>query len=351
MAYTIIASGTNPTDERSICILHLDDQGKLASRRDFSGEEYPGFLAVSGNFVCAATRENIPGVSDDTGEPKKRPVIACYTLEQEVIPGAGENLVPLMRTHFEGVNICHVSINSAKRLVGGACYTSGDATVWGYDENGLTRELFHKNYNLPDTVSHPHCMRPCPDGSMYYLVDLGLDRVTAFACEGETVREAGILPLHKGDGPRQIFFHPTLDIAYLITEYSNIVYTLRRDPKTGELTVCQRLSTLPEGYAAESFGAALAFEARTGRLYASNRGMNSIAVYETNDAGLLRNIGYADCGGIWPRHIALTEDGRFLLACNERSDMLCVLPIGEDGMPGAAVEKIPVCGSSFALEL
>ena len=146
MAYTIIASGTNPTSESSICILHLDDQGKLASRRDFSGEEYPGFLAVSDDFVCVAARENVPGVSDDAGEPKKRPVIACFTLEQEVIPGAGENLKPMMRTHFEGVNICHVSINPAKRLVGGACYTSGDATVWAYDENGLTRELFHKNY-------------------------------------------------------------------------------------------------------------------------------------------------------------------------------------------------------------
>lgn len=344
MAYTIIASGTNPNKENNISFLHLDDRGKLVSRQDAGGEEYPGFLAVSDDFVCVAARENVPGVTDDAGVPKKRPVIACFTRE-------GDTLKPMMRTCFEGLNICHISINPVKRLVGGACYSSGDATIWGYDEHGLTKELFHKNYNLPDTLSHPHCMRPCPDGSMYYLVDLGLDRVTAFACEGETVQEAGILQLHRGDGPRQILFHPTLDIAYLITEYSNIVYTLRRDPATGMLSVCQRLSTLPEGYGAESFGAALAFDAHTGRLYASNRGMNSVAVYETNADGLLRNVGFADCGGVWPRHIALTEDGRFLLACNERSDMLCVLPIGEDGMPGAAVEEIPVRGSSFALEL
>jgi 6-phosphogluconolactonase len=67
------------------------------------------------------------------------------------------------------------------------------------------------------------------------------------------------------------------------------------------------------------------------RLYVSNRGHNSIAVFVIEADGTPRPVQHVDSGGDWPRMFLLVEDARQMLVGNERSGTVAVLGIARDG--------------------
>ena len=83
------------------------------------------------------------------------------------------------------------------------------------------------------------------------------------------------------------------------------------------------------------------------RLYVSNRGHDSIAVFETEPT--LRLIGH-QATGRHPRHFTIDPSGRWLLVANKDSNDIWSLPIGPDGMPGGPISKA-TCPSPVCLRL
>ncbi|MEA4822977.1 MAG: beta-propeller fold lactonase family protein [Clostridiaceae bacterium] len=334
MSYTILIGGYNQSRFGGIQEVVLKDDGTLEGLTGINGVMNPSFLAWH------APSRRIFSVSE-----------APEGAELCVLPYAGAGTAVRGRAPFEGKGLCHIGVNPAATLVGGACYGSGDVTLYACSETGFVREVFHKNYSRDGAISHPHCMCPSPDGRYFYLVDLGRDSVDCFDCTGPTPAEHGRLPLLEGDGPRQLLFHPAFPVAYLVTEYSNAVYALRYDAASGALEVTQRLSTLPDTFTDISYGSSLAYNAAARVLYATNRGMESIALYRVADDGALSAFGIVSCFGSWPRHIALTHDDAFLLCCNERTNELCVLPLDDQGVPGSPVARIRHKSCSFAVDI
>ncbi|MEK6312542.1 MAG: beta-propeller fold lactonase family protein, partial [Curtobacterium sp.] len=64
-----------------------------------------------------------------------------------------------------------------------------------------------------------------------------------------------------------------------------------------------------------------------------------VVVLDAAGGGLSR-IGSAPAGGTWPRHF--TRVPGYLLVANQMSDAIAVLPVGDDGLPGAPVAQIAV---------
>lgn len=332
MSYTILIGGYNQSRFGGIQELTLRNDGTLAGITALNGIMNPSYLAW-----LPETRRLF-----SVGENQGGAELALMEYE-------GACTTVLSRAPFDGKNVCHVGVTPDGSLCGGACYTSGDVTIWSVGARGFIREVFHKNYNRNGAVAHPHCMLPSPDGRFFFLVDLGRDCIDTFDCTGALPAEKTRLTLREGDGPRQLLFHPTLPVAWLMTEYSNVVYTLGYDD--GGFTVLQRLSTLPEEYRETTYGASLAYNPHAGVLYASNRGMESIACYHVAQDGLLTPFGIVSCGGSWPRHVAVTRDGNFLLVCNEHTSALTVLPIDTAGVPGDPVASVSHKRCSFAVEI
>ena len=77
-------------------------------------------------------------------------------------------------------------------------------------------------------------------------------------------------------------------------------------------------------------------------LYASNRGHDSLAVFNVAADGKLSPAGHVPSGGRTPRSFALTLDGHWLIALNQDSDSLALFAIDPaTGMPvdtGSRVE-------------
>ncbi len=334
MHYTILIGGYNQSHFGGIQEVVLRCDGTLEGLSGINGPMNPSFLAWKPD-------DRRLFALNETSEGAELCLLAY--------DGAGTSV--RSRAPFAGRGLCHVGISPDGRLVGGACFGSGDVTLFACGEAGFAREVFHKCYTRPGVISHPHCMLSSPDGRFFYLVDLGRDCVTCYDCTGDKPAECGSLQLAEGDGPRQLLFHPTLPLAWLITEYSNVVYTLGWDAETGQFSVLQRLTTLPEGYADVSYGASLAYNPDLGLLYGSNRGMESIALFKADSAGMLTPDVIVPCHGSWPRHIALTRDNAFLLCCNERTDELCVLPLDDKGVPQAPVTRVTHKRCSFAIDI
>jgi 6-phosphogluconolactonase len=84
-------------------------------------------------------------------------------------------------------------------------------------------------------------------------------------------------------------------------------------------------------------------------VYASNRGHDSLAVYQVNKkTGELTLLQHQPTGGRTPRHFALDPSGKWLLAANQDSDSVVVFSVdSESGRLAPAGQSVevgkPVC--------
>jgi 6-phosphogluconolactonase len=172
--------------------------------------------------------------------------------------------------------------------------------------------------------SHAHSIAVSPDGRFAVVSDLGLDKVHVYGFDGA----AGVLTPHnealpelpRGALPRHFTFHPNGTFAYLIMESSRVV-AMRWDAANGVLTPVQTISTLPPGFAGEAGAAEIEVHPNGRFLYASNRGHDSIAVFDIDPrSGALTAIQDIDTQGGPPTSFRIAPGGNVLFAANVRTN-------------------------------
>jgi 6-phosphogluconolactonase len=104
--------------------------------------------------------------------------------------------------------------------------------------------------------------------------------------------------------------------------------TFSYDASNGVLKELQTLSTLPPDFKGENSTAELVIHPSGRYVYGSNRGHNSIAVFNVDRMkGTLTWIQDVPTEGKIPRGFAIDPSGRFLLAANQNSDNIAILKI------------------------
>lgn len=66
----------------------------------------------------------------------------------------------------------------------------------------------------------------------------------------------------------------------------------------------------------------------------------AVAAWAVSQAGPWRPLGEQPTGGADPAHLALSPDGRWLVAANYTSGSVCVHPVLDDGSPGARTDLV-----------
>jgi len=230
-----------------------------------------------------------------------------------------------------GNNACHVSYNQAYGLISLAFYASPFTKLLQY--NDLTQSLneFQKFTHQGQGVHprqgepHPHWSGWSPEGQFLYAVDLGIDEVKQYYQESGQWLSKTAAKLAPGDGPRHMAFHPTKHFVYLLNELSNTLVVYQQNLATGELTQLQKLSTLKPDFNEHSQAAAVRVSNDGRFVYASNRGEDTIAVFEVQASGQLKHIQSAESGDHWPRDFNFSADQDFILVANTRGDKLSLL--------------------------
>jgi 6-phosphogluconolactonase len=237
-----------------------------------------------------------------------------------------------------GVHPCHLDIDPSGRYLLSANYTSGSVVIHPIQADGslgetvyfLQREGTGPNQERQEGP-HAHQIAFDPAGAYVFDIDLGSDTVyTSTLTEDGRLEEVDRLHIHPGAGPRHMVFHPTAGAAYVINELDSTLSVCGY--ADGKLQIVQTVSTRPADSPGENFPAELLISADGRHLYGSNRGDNTIAVFDIAADGLsvdlVQTIG---SGGDWPRHLAFSNDGARIYAGNERSDEIATFTIAADG--------------------
>ena len=213
---------------------------------------------------------------------------------------------------------CHMSLSSDGRRLYFAEYT--DAVCGTVDLESwrvVSATLVGGGPNLPrQGKAHAHCAVETPDGRLLCVVDLGSDAIWLF--DARTMERRGRVETAPGAGPRHLAFHPSGKFAYLVYELGNVVTSFCYED--GEFSPTGTQTLLPSGFSGQSQAAALKLSADGRRLFATNRGHDSVAAFDIDsDTGRLSPAAISPLGGSWPRDFTVLPGERIALACLERA--------------------------------
>ena len=170
---------------------------------------------------------------------------------------------------------------------------------------------------------HAHCAHFW--NNWVFIPDLGENAVFQYGWDAQTkqlTRQTHI-DFEAGSGPRHMAMHPDLDICYVSNELFNTVCVARLDASEPDeikprLIPLQYESTIDSSdhvsYVSEI---KLSPDARF--LYVSHRGDDSLAIFRVLEDGKLERSGLVPTGGKFPRHFAITPDGKAVIVANQDS--------------------------------
>ncbi len=132
-----------------------------------------------------------------------------------------------------------------------------------------------------------------------------------------------------GAFPRHFVFSPDDRFFYNLSERDSMLSVAKFSVSAGAARLAgqQRISTLPPTFTERNQTSELLITRDGKRLYAANRGHDSIAVFAAAPDGSLTRMGNVGTGGAHPRTLALDPAERFLFALNQHSDTITTFKV------------------------
>jgi len=218
----------------------------------------------------------------------------------------------------DAVPPCYVSYIPERKLVLTANYHGGNLEVFTLDP---TTGLNHVQHIQHDAGSHTHFIRYIDRFNEILVCDLGLDEVVTYTLDdANKLSVKHIFHGHGKQGARHLVVHPFLPIYYVFAELSSEILVLHR--YEDRLELIQTFSTLPKGEDQLKSGAAIRISDDGHFVYASNRGHDSISVFEVNDEGKLIYVQNVHSYGKHPRDFGISPDQNFIVVANMETDNL-----------------------------
>lgn len=311
--------------------------GKLKLIEALKGVDNPAFLSVSND------KKYLYAVAESTDG---------YILAYEILENG--RLRFINKQFSNGAGPCFVDVSADGKWVAAANYGGGSISLFPVDSNGALLPassviVYHGSGQdkLRQAEPHAHSAKFSPFSNAVFSADLGTDHLNIFTVEnGKLVQGSQqFVSMEPGAGPRHLEFHPSGKIIYVINELNSTItiLTLVNDKWERSASV----STLPDDYNGKSYCADIHISDDGKFLYASNRGHNSISVFEIS-GNALKLKATVPVEGNWPRNFALSPDGRFLLVANQRSANITVFSIDKNtGIPVYTGQQLkitsPVC--------
>lgn len=258
----------------------------------------------------------------------------------------------------EGGAPCHIALDPAETLLAVANYASGSVTLLRLDpQTGLPSGDVQVRANhgsgpnpARQEAPHAHWVGFSPDGRWLYQTDLGTDEILAFPIDRTGTLHAAqrAYAAPPGSGPRHLLLHPVLEHrAYLIGELDNSLSVL--DRSDARFTRVSSVSTLPSGWQGETIVAHIAINNAGDRLYVSNRGHDSIAVFALDERGVPTLLQHAATGGASPRHFLLIERARLVVVAHEKAQTVTTLTIDDHGCLAPTGFSVAIPGAAYVL--
>lgn len=307
-----VGTYTRPNASKGIYMFRLNDAtGQMSDPVLAAETENPSFLTISkgGKFVYAVNEVNNGTVSAFAVEPDGK-------------------LRFLNKASSKGSGPCHLNIDSTGKFLAVANYSSGSTAILPLSADGKLGEAVSSVQHTGKSVNpkrqegpHAHSVNFSADNKFLFVADLGLDEVKIYSFNSKSgaIKETAKLESPKAGGPRHLALGKN-GLVYVLNEMGSSVSTFRWNGETkGQLL--STVSAIPADFKENTSGAEILLHPQGTLLFSSNRGHNSISLYQTDPAtGSVKLLGQQPIGGKVPRGFVLSPDANFLIAGAQDSD-------------------------------
>ncbi|MEO1994973.1 MAG: lactonase family protein [Planctomycetaceae bacterium] len=297
------------TGEKRIAVYELDhDTGKLSIVADVAVQGQPGPLAIDPQhrFVFAAVRS------------------ANRFATYRFLKDSGK-LEPVTVSEPRG-SAAYLSTDQTGRFLFSAHYGEGKIGVHPIDDGGKLGEPV-----WTETADKAHSILIDKSNRFVFVPHTGPNAVFQFVFDAESGKlspneEPQVSP-DEGQGPRHVFFHPTLDVVYTVNEQGGSVTGWKLDREQGRLMKFQTASTLPADFQEKNSCSDIEITPSGRFLFASNRGHDSIASFAIDPkTGKLSPLRQTQTEKT-PRQFNIDPSGEFLIVAGQGNGRLSVYRI------------------------
>ena len=314
--YKFYALSNDGSNTEPVYLCRLDGQtGAISVIERFAG-------VVEGNYF-ALSNDNKSLLVTSKNKSKDEGGLVQYSIQED------GGLTYVSEQFKPGDLPCHVSVTPDSAYALSANYADDEISLYAFSDNDLSKEIDHI---VKDDQSKGHYISTDPSGQFIHAVFLGLNKVFNYKIENNVFIEnpdQASFSVPDGYGPRHMVFHPERDNVYILNETHSSVTACSYDSEIGALSEIQNISMLPEGYSGTSNAAAIKIHPNGNFLYASNRGHNSIAVYEIASDGSLVFVEHETAGINFPRDFGISPDGKYMIIANQKGTSVISLEIDE----------------------
>lgn len=325
----ILYVGTYTTNKsEGIYVYRFDPNTGALQRSSAIMSINPSFLTIdrSKRFLYAVNE-----VGQYAGKPGGG--VSAFAIDRDTF-----NLRLLNEQATQGADPCHLSVDSRKGTLLVANYTGGNVSVLPLRSDGtlgMVAEVKQHEGSGPKEQQkgpHAHCIIFDRLERHALAADLGIDKVMIYRFDRATGKlspaSQPFAELKPGAGPRHLTFHPSGKYVYVICELDSTMTAFKYNELNGTLTTIETVSTLPSDFSGVSYCADVHVSPSGKFLYGSNRGHNSIVVFEIDmRTGKLTLVEHVPTEGNWPRNFTIDPSGKFLLVANQRSENVVVFSI------------------------
>jgi 6-phosphogluconolactonase len=289
----------------------------------------PTFLAVhpNGKYLYAINEV-------DTYQGKKAGSVSAYSIDK-----SSGKLTLLNRVSSGASGPCHIVVDATGKAVMVANYSGGAFASFPVQADGKLGEAASVEVLKGSSMDksrqnepHAHSVVLTKNNKFMLGGDLGTDKVMIYKLDPATAKITPNSPafatVKPGSGPRHLAFSPDQKHVWVLSEMASTVTTFEFDPNTAAMKEIDVVSTLPADYKGESTTAEIEVDAKGQHVYASNRGHDSIAVFDVDQkTGKLKLVQNVTTSGSIPRAFVIDPSGNFILAGNQKTNNISVMRI------------------------
>ncbi|WP_203256021.1 lactonase family protein [Hyunsoonleella ulvae] len=237
------------------------------------------------------------------------------------------SLLLLTRVSSMGKGPCHISISKDGKTVAVSNYVGGSIALYPVNEDGSLAEATQVfNQSSDERQSHAHSSLFFKDE--LFVADLGRNAVFQYVLKDKEyeLKSDGLVKTKGNPGPRHFKYTKDGQFIYVINEYGATITSIKRT-KNGFKQIDED-NTLEPGFTDFNKCADIHISEDERFVYGSNRGENTIAVFERNTKnGKLNKIQSISVHGDWPRNFTIDPTGKFLLVANMKTENIAVFSI------------------------
>lgn len=310
-------------DSEGIYVYSMNpESGQLTLKHTVAGVDNPSYLTMHPNGKTLYAVNELMELNGNPGGG-----VSTFNVDQST-----GNLTFESQVNSNGGAPCYVSVSNDKKWLYVANYMGGNISVHPIAASGVAQvaKSTHQHEGTGPSsrqeAAHAHSVMPMPQSDYVLSADLGADRIMVYKTdEANGLSKSSEIEIVAGAGPRHMAFHPKRNQLFVINELNATINAYDVDKATGGFTLTQSVPTLPENFDGDNTCADLHVSADGRFIYGTNRGHNSIVVYEINsETGQLTYVEHVSCGGDWPRNFTMSPDERFLLVANKKTNNIVV---------------------------